>query len=116
MGTIIILCLIRPKWGGLAVESSWREKISSLPDLLPPIFIFLVVVGSIYSGLATPTESAALAVICAIGMVAIKKRLTLPMIRRVLESTVRITAMLQVLVMAAYFLMYCSDLSGHEGK
>ena len=112
MGTIIILCLIRPKWGGLAVESSWRERISSLPDLLPPIFIFLVVVGSIYSGLATPTESAALAVICAIGMVAIKKRLTLPMIRRVLESTVRITAMLQVLVMAAYFLNYVFSFIG----
>ena len=34
----------------------------SLPDLLPPLIIFLVVIGSIYAGLATATESAALGV------------------------------------------------------
>ncbi len=116
MAAIVVLCLIRPKWGGLRVESSWKERISSLPDLLPPIFIFLVVVGSIYSGLATPTESAALAVMCAFVMVAAKGRLTLSMLRETLESTVRITAMLQVLVMAAYFLNYVFSFIGLTGK
>ena len=116
MATIVIICLIRPKWGGLRVESSWNERISSLPDLLPPIFIFLVVVGSIYSGLATPTESAALAVMCAFIMVAIKGRLTLTMLRETLESTVRITAMLQVLVMAAYYLNYVFSFIGLTGQ
>ena len=112
MATILVLCLIRPRWGGLRVESSWKERISSLPHLLPPIFIFFVVVGSIYSGLATPTESAALAVMCAFAMVAVKRRLTLTMLRQILESTVRITAMLQVLVMAAYFLNYVFSFIG----
>ena len=112
MATILVLCLIRPRWGGLRVESSWKERISSLPHLLPPIFIFFVVVGSIYSGLATPTESAALAVMCAFAMVAVKGRLTMTMLRQILESTVRITAMLQVLVMAAYFLNYVFSFIG----
>ena len=112
MAAILILCLIRPRWGGLRVQFSWKERISSLPDLLPPIFIFFVVVGSIYSGLATPTESAALAVMCAFAMVAVKRRLTLTMLRQILESTVRITAMLQVLVMAAYFLNYVFSFIG----
>ena len=116
MAAIMILCLIWPKWGGLRVNSSWKERVSSLPDLLPPIFIFLVVVGSIYSGLATPTESAALAVMCAFVMVAAKGRLTLSMLRDTLESTVRITAMLQVLVMAAYFLNYVFSFIGLTGK
>ena len=35
MATILVLCLIRPRWGGLRVESSWKERISSLPHLLP---------------------------------------------------------------------------------
>ncbi len=116
MAAIVIICLIRPKWGGLRVESSWKERISSLPDLLPPIFIFLVVVGSIYSGLATPTESAALAVMCAFIMVAIKGRLTLTMLREILESTVRITAMLQVLVMAAFYLNFVFSFIGLTGQ
>ena len=116
MAAILVLCLFRPRWGGLRVESSWKERIASLPDLLPPIFIFFVVVGSIYSGLATPTESAALAVMCAFGMVAFKRRLTLTMLRQILESTVRITALLQVLVMAAYFLNYVFSFIGLTGQ
>ena len=112
MAAILALCLFRPRWGGLRVETSWKERIASLPDLLPPIFIFFVVVGSIYSGLATPTESAALAVMCAFAMVAVKGRLTLTMLREILESTVRITALLQVLVMAAYFLNYVFSFIG----
>ena len=69
-------------------------------------------IGSIYSGLATPTESAALAVMCAFAMVAFTGRLTLTMLRDILESTVRITALLQVLVMAAYFLNYVFSFIG----
>ena len=112
MAAILLLCLFRPRWGGLRVETSWKDRIASLPDLLPPIFIFFVVVGSIYSGLATPTESAALAVMCAFAMVAFTGRLTLTMLRDILESTVRITALLQVLVMAAYFLNYVFSFIG----
>ena len=36
------------------------ERIAALPDLLPPLIIFLAVLGSIYAGWATATESAAL--------------------------------------------------------
>ena len=41
-------------------------SISSLPHLLPPFGIFLVVVGSIYGGIATPTEAASLGVVASL--------------------------------------------------
>ncbi len=41
---------------------------AALPDLLPPLVIFLAVIGSIYAGVATATEAAALGVIGAIGI------------------------------------------------
>ena len=41
------------------------EKLRLLRHLVPPAVIFGIVMGSIYGGLATPTESAALGVIAA---------------------------------------------------
>lgn len=55
MVTVMIARLFRPAWGGRRIASSWRDRITSLPDLVPPMLIFLAVVGSIYAGLATPT-------------------------------------------------------------
>src|SRR6266851_1686400 len=56
--TVLIICLIRPELGGKPTETSWRQRIAALPDLLPPLIIFLAVIGSIYAGWATATESA----------------------------------------------------------
>ena len=66
MGTVLVACLVRPDFGGEPVRSSWRARFHSLVDLLPPLFLFLLVIGSIYAGLATPTEAAALGVIGAL--------------------------------------------------
>jgi len=67
---VIGCCLAKPKWGGEPVQTSWAERIHVLPDLLPPILLFVVVVGSIYAGIATPTEAASVGVVFAIGMAA----------------------------------------------
>ncbi len=70
MAFIIACCLWRPKWGGEPVHTSWAERIQVLPDLLPPILLFVVVVGSIYAGIATPTEAASVGVVFAIVLAA----------------------------------------------
>ena len=58
MAAIIAGCVFRRGWGGTPVETSWGARVRTLPDLLPPILLFAVVVGSIYAGVATPTEAA----------------------------------------------------------
>jgi tripartite ATP-independent transporter DctM subunit len=65
---VAVACTLRPEWGGTRLRASWTERLGSLPQLLPPLFIFLVVVGSIYAGLATPTEAASLGVVAALGL------------------------------------------------
>src|SRR5690625_3203958 len=57
---IVLACIVKPAWGGKRQRSDWPERFTALIHLLPPLAIFLMVVGSIYAGLATPTEAAAL--------------------------------------------------------
>ncbi|MFM8682088.1 MAG: TRAP transporter large permease, partial [Alphaproteobacteria bacterium] len=74
--TVLLFCLWRPEWGGRRTVASWDARIRALPDLVPPLVIFLAVIGSIYAGWATATESAALGVLAALGVAAWNRRLT----------------------------------------
>jgi len=104
MLNILVACLIFPQWGGERVTATWDERIKSLPDLLPPLIIFVAVIGSIYAGLATATESAALGVVAALGICARRRKLSLDVLRQVFEGTMRTTAMVMAILLAAYFL------------
>src|SRR5690606_7120343 len=70
MLSIAVACIVKPKWGGEKSQAAWGQRIASLVHLIPPMFIFLLVVGSIYAGLATPTEAAALGVVGALVLAA----------------------------------------------
>lgn len=103
---VLLICLVRPAWGGRPLRSSWAERFRSLVHLLPPLGIFLVVVGSIYAGLATPTEAAALGVVAALGLAWAYRRLSLAMLKEVFENSMRTNAMVMLIIVAAYFLNF----------
>jgi C4-dicarboxylate transporter, DctM subunit len=106
MLTTLIACKIKPKWGGIKLQSSWPERIKSLVNLLPPVGIFLVVVGSIYAGLATPTESAALGVLATLVLSACYRKLSMPMLLRAFEGTMRTSGMIILMIVSAFFLNF----------
>ncbi|WP_281020135.1 TRAP transporter large permease [Minwuia sp. IMCC3060] len=112
MVTVIVLCLYRRSWGGEPISVTWAERIAALPALLPPIGIFIVVVGSIYAGLATPTEAASLGVVAALILAASNRTLTLSMLRSALEGTMRTTSMIMLIIFAAVFLNFVLSIIG----
>jgi tripartite ATP-independent transporter DctM subunit len=104
--TVLVVCLLRPSLGGKRTSTDWPARIRALPDLIPPLLIFLAVIGSIYAGLATATESAALGVIAALGVAAWHRRLSVRMLLHAFEGTMRTTAMIMAILIAAYFLNF----------
>ena len=106
MLTVIVACLFRKSWGGSKIDVTWRTRMASLPGLIPPLGIFLVVVGSIYAGLATPTEAASLGVVAALGLAAANKTLNIDMLKAAVEGTMRTTAMIMLIILAAIFLNF----------
>ena len=106
MSVVVILCVARPAWGGKRVTATWAERIGGLVHLLPPLGIFVVVVGSIYAGVATPTEAASLGVVAALALAWMKGRLSIAMLREAIEGTMKSTAMVMLIILAAYFLNF----------
>jgi len=81
-----------------------REKVALLRFLVPPGVIFLVVMGSIYGGLATPSESAALGVIAALYFVWRQRRLTLSLLEHCFRQAARTTGMVVLVIVCALLL------------
>jgi tripartite ATP-independent transporter DctM subunit len=112
MRAIALACIIKPKWGGQKITATWAHRLASLVHLIPPLGIFLLVVGSIYAGLATPTEAAALGVVGALILAAFMRRLSFAMMREVLEGTMKSTAMIMLIVVGAAFLNFIMSATG----
>lgn len=113
MLAIMAFSLLRP---GVAGEREprvpLRARLASLVDLLPPAFVFAIVIGSIYSGWATPTEAAALGVVAALVLAAVNRKLTLTMLHECFLSMARTTAMIMLIIVAAFFLNYIVGILG----
>jgi len=106
--TVLLLCIWRPAMGGRGMERAllWSQRLAGLIHLLPPLGLFMVVVGSIYAGFATPTEAAALGVMAALGLAAANKGLSWSVLLGAFEGTVRTTCMVMLIVIAAFFLNF----------
>ena len=112
MAVVVVACLWKPHWGGAKVETDWASRIRVLPDLLPPVMLFLAVVGSIYAGIATPTEAASIGVVFALIIAAINKALNIEMLKQAFEGTMRSSATIMLIILAAVFLNFVLGFMG----
>jgi tripartite ATP-independent transporter DctM subunit len=103
---VLVACLIRPDWGGERRTSNWSERVRTLPALAPPFVLFMLVVGSIYAGVATPTEASALGVVGALLFALRRGALRWQVMRECFEGTARTTCMVMLIVIAAFFLNF----------
>lgn len=83
-----------------------ESRSRALLDLLPTASLILVVLGTIYGGLATATESAALGVMGSIILAALQGRLSFAMLNASAEATARNTALIGLILFGAYVLNY----------
>lgn len=107
------ICAIRPNLGGTSRSFDWGDRLRSLVHLVPIIILFMVVIGSIYAGWATPTESAAIGVaIAALIAIFLGDGLRLPALTQALQGTIRISAMIMLVVAGASFLNFAMTSAG----
>jgi len=98
---IIGRCILNPSLAPSyeVEETSVREKIKALiVDILPLGFIFLLVMGLIFLGIATPTESAALGALGAYILTIAYRKFSLRLLINTLVSSLKVTAMILIII------------------
>jgi tripartite ATP-independent transporter DctM subunit len=76
-------------------------KAQVMRELLPPLLLIFVVLGSIISGLATPTEAAAVGAVGALLLAILRQQFKLAMLREVMQSTTRVSSMVFMIFIGA---------------
>lgn len=79
----------------------WYSRLSALGEIWPFVILIVAMLGSIYLGIATPTEAAAIGVVITIMLVGFYRRLTWPVLKKSALITVRIHSMIIFLVIGA---------------
>jgi tripartite ATP-independent transporter DctM subunit len=76
----------------------WRH---ALLVMVPPLVLMLLVLGSIFAGVATPSEGGALGAVGALALAAVKQRLNLKMLREALDATTRLSSFVMFIVIGS---------------
>ena len=88
------------------------EKLAQLKFMVPPLVIFAIVMGSIYFGFATPTESAALGVVASMAFGALGRRLTWAVLVHCFTRTAELTGMILLIIVGSFILNVTLSLLG----
>jgi tripartite ATP-independent transporter DctM subunit len=111
--TLYILALgkLKPEYcPPMIVTESKRELlVQAMKDIVPPMVLIITVLGSIFSGIATPTESSAIGAVGAVVLALFYGKFSFKMISEVSKESVKVSSMIfAVLIGATAFAMVFS--------
>lgn len=112
MGAVVVASVLNPMIAEKSSPDELGVRLRRLKDLLPPLLILIGVMGSIYTGWATPTEAAGLGVVGATILVAVQRQLTMRLLIDSLLATVKVTAMTLLILIAAFYLNFIVGVLG----
>ena len=113
MGLIMIRCTLNPSL--VPVDKSkltFKELYTASLDVLPFLMLIFIVLGSIYGGIATPTEAGAVGVLGAMLVAGIYKRLNVALLRNALTRTIKMSGNILFIVFTSMIFAYATALSG----
>ncbi len=97
---------------GLRLLSKMAERVTFV--LIPPLALVFLVLGTIFLGVATPTEGGAMGATGALAMALARRRLSLKLLRQAMDSTAKLSAfVLFILIGARVFSLTFYGVNGH---
>jgi len=98
-----------------AIKGEKEPLAKTLNAILPPLFLIFIVLGSIFAGIASPTESAAFGVVGAVLLAVYKRTFSLDIITYASMQTVKLSGMIfMILIGATAFSLVFNELGGSD--
>ena len=103
---VVGIAIFRPKMAPALPLTERQETVGQLAGqvlwvMLPPLVLILLVLGSIFAGIATPTEAGALGALGAMILAALHGRLKLPALLGTMDETVKLSSMVVFLLVGS---------------
>jgi tripartite ATP-independent transporter DctM subunit len=104
---ILIVSWLRPEWAPpipraeLAAISPRQLAARMGRALFPPLFLMVAVLGSIFAGIASPTEAAAVGAVGATLLTLANRKFSMTILQEVMQTTVRLTCMVFIILCGA---------------
>jgi tripartite ATP-independent transporter DctM subunit len=112
---MVIIAVMAKIWPTIApreIAPPWRQRLIGLFALTPIFILMFIVLGTIYLGVATPTEAAAFGVVASFILAALERKINPQMLKEVMLSTVRSSCMIMLIVTAAFILNFALSILG----
>lgn len=113
---IIVLGKIKPEFMPPMVITETKSELlkQAAKDIIPPLLLIVTVLGSIFSGIATPTESSAIGAVGAVVLSALYGQFSFNKINNISKETVKVTAMIFAVLIGATAFSMVFSYSGSE--
>jgi tripartite ATP-independent transporter DctM subunit len=100
---ILVLGKIKPEFCPpmIVTESKQELLIQALKDIVPPMLLIITVLGSIFGGIATPTESSAIGAVGAVILATCYGKFSFKMINDVSKESVKVSSMIFAVLLGA---------------
>jgi len=103
---VILWCWWKPQYGPAGQSYTWKEKFRSLRNIWPTFLVIVAILGSIYFGIATPTESAGVGTVIMVIIAITLYRMRWKGLKKALIEATMVNAMIMFLCLSAYFFTY----------
>ena len=102
----ILLSSLRPGLAPKTYSVSWKERITSLKGIWPIVVVMFSILGSIYFGVATPTETAGVGVFIVLLIAVLAFRMRWKGLRAALVEAATVNGLILFIIIAASFYTY----------
>ena len=120
VGYVFLVSIFKPHWAP-ALPSTARAlrgtqlALRVLTTLIPPLLLIFLVLGTIFLGIATPTEGGAMGATGALIMAIVRKRLNWQLLKQAMDSTAKLTTFVVfILIGARIFSLTFYGVDGHR--
>ncbi|MCK4991546.1 MAG: TRAP transporter large permease subunit, partial [Bacteroidales bacterium] len=99
---ILLRCYLQPHLAPVSAEQvTWKTRLISLREILPPVFLIIAVLGSILTGLATPVEASSIGAIGTLVICIVYRRFTWKGLADACRENLKITCMVMWIMIGA---------------